>query len=91
MECKVTYPNGRELSRVRTANGARYALVYDMAAIWELIEPNGNTTSQIAKKAGCSYNCAYSKLRELQKEGKVAHKEIGRTFLWVRVGIHGNR
>ena len=89
MECKVTYPNGRELSRVRTPTGSRYAMVYDKAGIWELID--NNTTSQIAKKAGCSYNCAYSKLRELEADGKVIHKEVGRTFLWVQVGTHAVR
>jgi predicted ArsR family transcriptional regulator len=39
-------------------------------------------TSDVAEVVGCTQNLAYRRLKELENEGKVKSKEIGRFLAW---------
>ena len=42
-------------------------------------------TSDVAEVVGCTRNLAYRRLKELENEGKVKSKEIGRFLAWQKV------
>jgi hypothetical protein len=43
---------------------------------------NNATTARIADEVGCSYDLAYRRLKDLEKEGDVTQTEIGSSFVW---------
>lgn len=43
------------------------------------------STSEVAERVGCTQNLAYRRLKELEEEGVVKSKEIGRHLAWQSV------
>ena len=42
------------------------------------------STQNISEEVGCSYDLAYRRLKELEKEGAVRSQEVRSAFIWLR-------
>jgi len=42
------------------------------------------STQAVADHVGCSYDLAYRRLHELEREGKIKKTDVGGSFLWDR-------
>jgi len=77
----------RAYKRPRTENNCRFAEQYPRSKLWELMPDNVFlTTTEIGNLIGCTNQCAYTKLRELLAEGRVANRRVSRYIIWMRIG-----
>ncbi|UPW01606.1 hypothetical protein M0R88_05745 [Halorussus gelatinilyticus] len=40
------------------------------------------TTTNVAEKLSCEYDCAYYYLKKLEEDGTIRSEKIGNTILW---------
>lgn len=57
----------------------KYPLELFLTAVNEL---DTATTSKVAEKVSCSYDLAYRRLHDLEKEGDLTKQDIGGSFVW---------
>jgi len=50
-----------------------------LSAISEL---DKSTTQNVADEVGCSYDLAYRRLKDLERESEISSEEIGGSLLW---------
>lgn len=61
----------------------KYTKTYpDEAFLTAVEELDVASTQNVANEVGCSYDLAYRRLKELEKEGKVRTQEVRNAFLW---------
>lgn len=56
-----------------------YSLESFLQAVTEL---DTATTSKVAQKVGCSYDLAYRRLQDLEKQDDISKQEVGGSFVW---------
>lgn len=67
----------------RDQETGQYAREYTDAEFRTAVEQTTlSTTQDIADAVGCSYDLAYRRLLELEKEDVVAKKTVGGAFVW---------
>ena len=72
------------MDRERDDRTGRYTTKYPLSDFVEVLADADEmpTTQEIADEVGCSYDLAYRRLRELEDDGKAAHRDVGRSFIW---------
>ncbi|WGI17949.1 hypothetical protein [Methanonatronarchaeum sp. AMET-Sl] len=71
------------MPKKRDKKTGQYKKTYKTQQFIKAIKNTKNpTTKKIAKQVGCSYNTAYKKLNQLQKNQKITKQKIGNTLIW---------
>ena len=71
------------MGRDRDEETGRYTTQYHEEDFLEALEDEDFlSTDDVAEKVGCTQNLAYRRLKELEEDGEVESKEIGRFLAW---------
>jgi predicted ArsR family transcriptional regulator len=71
------------MGRERDEETGRYTTQYQRQDFLKALEEEDFlSTSDVAEKVGCTQNLAYRRLKELEEDGEVKSKEIGRYLAW---------
>lgn len=71
------------MGRERDEETGKYTTQYHREDFLDALdEGDFLSTDDVAKKVGCTQNLAYRRLKELEQEGVVKSKEIGRFLAW---------
>jgi len=71
------------MGRERDDNTGKYTTQYHPDDFLDaLAQEDFLSTSDVAEAVGCTQNLAYRRLKELEDEGDVKSKKIGRTLAW---------
>ena len=64
----------------------QYTETYSDDAFIEAVnELDVASTQKIADNVGCSYDLAYRRLKELEKDSRIKHEEVGQSFIWLLI------
>ena len=67
----------------RDEDSGKFTEQYPREAFLQAVNTIDNaTTARVADEVGCSYDLAYRRLKDLEKEGDVTQTEIGSSFVW---------
>lgn len=71
------------MERERDEDTGKFTTQYQREDFLDALEEEDFlATSDVADIVGCTQNLAYRRLKELENEGKVKSKEIGRFLAW---------
>ena len=71
------------MGRERDEDTGKFTTQYDREDFLAALEQEDFlSTSDVAEIVGCTQNLAYRRLKELEEEGEVQSKEIGRFLAW---------
>lgn len=71
--------------RSRDDETGQFSREYDRETFLKAVQTvDTPTTTAISDSVGCSYDLAYRRLHELEREGKVEKTDVGGSFLWER-------
>jgi DNA-binding IclR family transcriptional regulator len=68
--------------RDRDTKGAYTETYPDIAFIDAITSGELSTTSDVATRVGCVRETARRKLNDLERQGRVSHREVGDTYIW---------
>ena len=79
------------MPRRQDTETGKFTQVYDDEAFLTTLDELGQAgTNEIADAVGCSEKYAYIRLRDLEDEGEVTSRTVGRAKLWERTdGVNG--
>ena len=70
------------MPRRRDTDSGQYSKVYSKQEVVNLLNGDRLGTSEVADELGCHRTTAHKLLTEMESEGLVKSKPVGRTFIW---------
>ena len=74
------------MGRERDKDTGKFTTQYQREDFLDALEQEDFlSTNDVAEIVGCTQNLAYRRLKELENEGEVISKEIGRFLAWQKI------
>jgi len=74
------------MARERDDFSGRYTRTFSLSDFVDAVEKVETASTQnVADEVGCSYDLAYRRLKQLEKENKIKVEKIGNTYHWLPI------